>query len=107
MTEGQPLSFETRQLNVGKRLCVKLKNGLIVSLPSAIKKEEDMGDYEIKTLEALQTEEGLKYVLDALKNRPRFEVNLNIGTEDNKWLTTAGVKEVGGEIIFFLYHGAN
>ena len=107
MPEGQPLSFECKTINNKTRLSVRLENGLIVVLPISIKAEKDMGDYENRTLAALQTETGLNFVLDAATNRPDEEVHLDIGDQDKPWFTTAGIKEVDGEIIFFLYHGAN
>ena len=107
MSEKKPLSFEARQFDDHTRLSVKLSNGLVVVLPLAIKTIEDIGDYETRTLIALQTETGLNFVMNAHKHKPNYEVNLDIGDPDKPWFTTASVRKVDGDITFFLYYGAN
>jgi hypothetical protein len=107
MSEKQPLSFEARQFGDYTRLSVKLDNGLIVILPLAIKTVEDIGEYETRTLNTLQTETGLNFVMKAYAKRRTFEVNLDIGDPGKPWFTTASVDKVNGGIVFSLYYGAN
>ncbi len=102
---AETLSFEKKVIDGKERLTTILSNGLAVILPLGLQAETDLKDYEKLTLAALQTAEGFNFVMNALAQSPKHEVNLPIR---DKWKTTAGVfRGEDGRVTFSLYYGAN
>lgn len=102
---AETLTFEKKTVGGEQRLTTILSNGLIVILPRVIRAETDFTDYERLTLVALQTIEGFEFVMNALLQNPKQEVNLPIR---ENWKTTAGVyRDEDNRVTFSLYYGAN